>query len=180
MNYYSKLPNEIKEYIQNIIKKDTIDKLKVFRLKNREEKKMLIYKLIWDLRVRNNCWRFENPIIDSDGINTPFIQNGQYNIISINDPYTERILSIIDDLIKGNEFFGDEPLLSITLWNRFLWALSMGIWEDSDNSKIFTYTENLYYSLRTKTARGALMNNGISLFNLAPPLIEKIPLSELE
>ena len=30
----------------------------------------------------------------------------------------------------------------------------MGIWEDSDNSKIFTYTENLYYSLRTKTARG--------------------------
>ena len=181
MDYYSKLPSEIQDYIQNIIKNDTIIYLKKYREKNRNKKKILINNLIWDLRVRNNCWKFENPMIDSYGINNPFVENNEFNIISINDPYTEKILIIIDNLITGNEFFGETPLLSIILWNKFLWALSIGIWKQSNNiTSLFSETENIYYSLRTKTARGALMNQGINMFNFAPPLIEKIPLNELE
>jgi len=168
MDYYSRLPNEIKEYIQNIIKKDTIKKLQKFRIKNREEKKKLLYKLMWDLSERNNCWIFKEPIIGRHRINHPYIECK--NIINTNDLYTEKILYIINDLINVKEFFRENSIISFSIWNKFLWAISMGIWYNINNN-LYTISENLYCSLRTKTVQGAKLNSEINLFNLAPSLI---------
>jgi len=174
MDYYSKLPLELQNYIQNIIKEETIKDIKKYKIKNIIKKKNFLIQLIWDLRARNSWTKY---ITDST-INP---NNYSIKIICISDPYTERILNIIDNLIiTGNELFEDNAVCSI-LWISFLWSISCSIWEENKNTyrNYYTNTETLYYSLRNKTVREALMNGAINELSRVPPLIERIPLSEL-
>ena len=170
MDYYNILPCELQYYIQNIIKEDAIKDIKNYRFKNIIKKKNFLRKLMVDLKVRNHWTKY---IIDYS-IN-PSVN--PIKIICMKDPYTEIILNIMDrDLITtGNEFFGDNAICSIELWISFLWSISSSIWIDNENTyrNYYTNAEILYYSLRSKTARGALMNGGLSKFSQAPPLIER-------
>ena len=133
-------------------------------------------QLIWDLRARNSWTKYI-----TDSIINP--NNYSIKIICISDPYTERLLNIMDNLIiTGNELFEDNSVCLIKLWISLLWSIACSIWEENKNTyrNYYTNIEILYYSLRNKTARGALMNGAINEFSTAPPLIERIPLSELD
>lgn len=194
MDYYSKLPLELQNYIQNIIKEETIKDIKKYKIKNKIkniiEKKNFLIQLIWDLRARNSWTKYI-----TDSIINP--NNYSIKIICISDPYTERLLNIMDNLIiTGNELFEDNSVYLIKfnelsednsvclikLWISLLWSIACSIWEENKNTyrNYYTNTEILYYSLRNKTVRGALMNGAINEFSTAPPLIERIPLSELD
>lgn len=167
MNYYYKLPLELQNYIQNIIKEETIKDIKKYKIKNIIEKRNFLIQLIRDLRARNHWTKY---ITDST-INP---NNYSIKIICISDPYTERILNLMDNLIiTGNELFGDnsmylikfneifeifeeDAVCPIKLWISLLWSIACSIWEENKNNyrNYYTNTEILYYSLRNKTARG--------------------------
>ena len=171
MNYFYQLPKELQEYIHYInnswwalmvIKKNVKNQI--------EKKESLIPKLIWDLRERNNCWKFRNPMIDNM---VTYPQD--IDTISPHDKYTYKILEQLDKLIIGNEFFGNKPIVCIYLWNRFLWAIAMGLWDEeySGNYGNYSYYDKsmeMYYNLRIKLAKFALIND-ISILNLAPSLV---------
>ena len=179
-NYFFNLPEEIRAFIYDIIKREaaiTIQK----NWRNQEKiKEDLIPKLILDLIIRNNCLKFNNPLTSFLNIR----REKDIDTISPTDKFTYIVLNKIDKLINGNEFFGKNAIFCPLEWNKFLWIISMGIWEyeyESNFGQIYyNLVENLYHSLRTKTARGAILNEGISEFNKAPPLFERIPISELD
>lgn len=189
-NYFYSLPKELQELIlyKNKSKESAII-IKRYYERYRIFKKEIIPTLIYDLRVRNNCWRFRNPIIDSHEITVygELISIFEEDIddISRSDPYTTRILELINRLIIGNEFFGNNAIICIYLWNRFLWALAMGLWRGEYVSnmgyKYFEKNMELYYELRLKTGQYALIND-INLLNLSPSLfiLEKFDSTDFE
>ena len=74
---------------------------------------------------------------------------------------------------------------STLLWNRFLWALAMGLWRGEYVSNMgYRYFEKnmeLYYELRLKTGEYALQYD-INLLNLSPSLfiLEKFDATDFE
>lgn len=174
MDYFHNLPKELQEYIYFINSSKWAKKIILQNLKDQiDKKKTLIPNLILDLRKRNNCWRFRNPMIEGVAIFPEEIDT-----ISPNDKYTFIILKQLNKLIIGNEFFGEKPILCIYLWNRFLWAIAMGLFEEqyADNYGNYSYYDKsmeMYYNLRIKLSRFALIND-LKILNLAPSmLIEK-------
>ena len=171
MDYFHQLPPDLQIYIHYINKSEWALEVIKKNINNQMEKKeSLIPKLIFDLRERNNCWRFRNPMID--GIAT-YAQD--IDTISPSDKYTYKILKQLDKLIIGNEFFGNTPIVCIYLWNRFLWAIAMGLFREeyADNYGNYSYYDKsmeMYYNLRIKLARFALIND-ISILNLAPSFV---------
>jgi len=189
-NYFYDLPKELQELIIYKNKsKESGQLIKKSYERYRIKKSELIPSLIYDLRERNNCWRFRNPMIDTHEI-TAYgelisIYPEDIDDISPSDPYTTRILELINRLIIGSEFFGNKPILCIYLWNRFLWALAMGLWRGEYVSnmgyKYFEKNMELYYQLRLKTGEYALIND-INLLNLSPSLfmLEKFDPTDFE
>ena len=184
-NYFFLLPIELQKYIIYLNEShEAVELIKKNYRKYRIKKKELIFLLINDLGKRNNCWLLKNSIINVfDNNMTLFSQD--INCISPSDPYTTIILRLINRLIVGNEFFGNNPLISLYLWNRFLWALTIGLCKDnfSSNSgyKYFEFNMELYYDLRLKTGHYALQYD-IKLLNLLPSLfiIEKFDSRDFE
>jgi len=189
-NYFYSLPKELQELILYKNKsEESVQLIKKSYERYRIKKSELISSLIYDLRERNNCWRFRNPMIDTHEITVYgeliSIYPEDIDDISPSDPYTTRILELINRLIIGSEFFGNNPIICIYLWNRFLWALAMGLWRDEYVSNMgYRYFEKnmeLYYELRLKTGQYALQYD-INLLNLSPSLfiLEKFDATDFE
>lgn len=189
-NYFYSLPKELQELILYKNKsEESVQLIKKSYERYRIKKSELISSLIYDLRERNNCWRFRNPMIDTHEITVYgeliSIYPEDIDDISPSDPYTTRILELINRLIIGSEFFGNNPIICIYLWNRFLWALAMGLLRDEYVSNMgYRYFEKnmeLYYELRLKTGQYALQYD-INLLNLSPSLfiLEKFDATDFE
>jgi len=189
-NYFYSLPKELQELILYKNKsEESVQLIKKSYERYRTKKSELIPSLIYDLRERNNCWRFRNPMIDTHEITVYgeliSIYPEDIDDISPSDPYTTRILELINRLIIGSEFFGNNPIICIYLWNRFLWALAMGLWRGEYVSnmgyKYFEKNMELYYELRLKTGQYALQYD-INLLNLSPSLfiLEKFDARDFE
>ena len=178
-NYFYSLSPDLQNFIIYINKSlESVIKIKNCYKRYIKRKVDLIPCLINDLRLRNNCWKFRNPMIDAHESNfngelIPIIPE-DIDDISPTDPYTNRILILINRLIIGNEFYGKNPLICQQLWNRFLWALAMGIWRNEYTSNMgysyFEKSSKLYYDLRLKTGNYAFKYNS-SLLNLSPLFI---------
>lgn len=172
-NYFYSLPTELQHYILYLNESsEAVELIKKNYKKYRIKKKELIPLLINDLRERNNCWFFKNPMIDTLDSNVAIFSE-DIDDISPSDPYTTRILELINKLIIGNEFYGNNPLICVYLWNRFLWALAMGLWRGEFVSnmgyKYFEVNMELYYELRLKTGHYGLQYD-INLLTLSPSL----------
>ena len=189
-NYFYSLPKELQELILYKNKsEESVQLIKKSYERYRIKKSELISSLIYDLRERNNYWRFRNHMIDTHEITVYgeliSIYPEDIDDISPSDPYTTRILELINRLIIGSEFFGNNPIICIYLWNRFLWALAMGLWRDEYGSNMgYRYFEKnmeLYYELRLKTGQYALQYD-INLLNLSPSLfiLEKFDATDFE
>ncbi len=178
-NYFFSLPLDLQNYINYInLSIEAIEKIKQFYKRDKINKRDLIYRLINDLKIRNDSIKYKNPMT-KPMLNTnifgdlTYIFPKEIDDISPHDPYTKIVLKLINKLIIGNELFGEDSLISIKLWNRFLWGLAIALWNGEYDSNMghndFDINLELYYKLRLKTAEYALQYN-IKILNYLPSL----------
>ena len=157
-NYFYNLPVELQEYIFDINKYHAILNARTAIRK----KAQYIQFLINDLLNQNDY--IMNPVTDSPTI------YGLMNPISPNSSFTVRILKIIDKIIINDNYIytilKKNPLIPYDKWNRFLWCLQGGLWEqqyDYNYNNNYTFTETMYHIFRAQTIHNAYYEIGVKL-----------------
>ena len=156
MDYFSLLPPEIQEHIWYFVRLSAV-KIIHNAWYNHNKYKLLIPKLISDLKVRNQCFLpciHLHQSITLDTLQIRHIDKG----ISANDPMTWKILKYCNKRTEKELYkmiyCSTEHFISPYLWNRFLFAISNGLRSQFtpytslsqlppwSNSGIFHFNEN--------------------------------------